>query len=319
MVFSFSKQEITRREKGSQEDLSSSNQVFLCQYIKLFALGKKNAIMLLQTCGVPQAKKQPPCGVPQAKKQPSCGVPQANNLPTACRRQKKTAYAVFFISKLGVNPLKTIVYIDGFNFYYRKLKNSDKKWLNVKAMIEKLLPDDEIVGINYYTARISGRIDADAPRRQQIYFNALKSIENLSIHYGSFSVNESRMFLVQPLDFKHHLKNPNQKIKFANVLKTEEKGSDVNLGCHLVRDGFQGKYEKAVIITNDTDLAEPMRVVKSELNLFIELLSPVDKPARTLSSICDKVTLIDDQSIADSQFEDVIVVGEKNVIKPESW
>ncbi|RRW60600.1 hypothetical protein EGJ48_22590, partial [Pantoea dispersa] len=71
MVFSFSKQEITRREKGSQEDLSSSSQVFLCQYIKLFALGKKNAIMLLQTCGVPQAKKQPPCGVPQAKKQPS--------------------------------------------------------------------------------------------------------------------------------------------------------------------------------------------------------------------------------------------------------
>ncbi|EOX3604326.1 NYN domain-containing protein, partial [Escherichia coli] len=175
------------------------------------------------------------------------------------------------------------------------------------------------IGINYYTARISGRIDSDAPRRQQIYFNALKSIDNLSIHYGTFSVNESRMFLVQPLDFKHHLKNPNQKIKFANVLKTEEKGSDVNLGCHLVRDGFQGKYEKAVIITNDTDLAEPMRVVKSELSLYIELLSPVNKPARTLSAICDKVTLISDQSIADSQFEDVIVVGEKTVTKPAQW
>ena len=251
-----------------------------------------------------------------------------NNPPVASRRQttllrravgKKTADAVFFISEMEPTPLKTIVYVDGFNFYYRKLKDSNKKWLNIKAMVEKLLPDDEIIGINYYTARISGRIDSDAPRRQQIYFNALKSIDNLSIHYGTFSVNESRMFLVQPLDFKHHLKNPNQKIKFANVLKTEEKGSDVNLGSHLVRDGFQGKYEKAVIITNDTDLAEPMRVVKSELSLYIELLSPVNKPARTLSAICDKVTLISDQSIADSQFEDVIVVGEKTVTKPAQW
>ena len=46
-------------------------------------------------------------------------------------------------------PLKTIVYVDGFNFYYRKLKDSNKKWLNIKAMVEKLLPDDEIIGINY--------------------------------------------------------------------------------------------------------------------------------------------------------------------------
>ncbi len=43
---------------------------------------------------------------------------------------KKTADAVFFISKMELTPLKTIVYVDGFNFYYRKLKDSNKKWLN---------------------------------------------------------------------------------------------------------------------------------------------------------------------------------------------
>ncbi|MGU4612540.1 hypothetical protein ACVUTU_24365, partial [Escherichia coli] len=64
---------------------------------KTFALDKKNAIMLVQTCGVPQAKKQPPCGVPQAKKQPSCGEPQANNPPTACRRKKNRRCGFFYI------------------------------------------------------------------------------------------------------------------------------------------------------------------------------------------------------------------------------
>ncbi len=31
---------------------------------------------------------------------------------------------------MELTPLKTIVYVDGFNFYYRKLKDSNKKWLN---------------------------------------------------------------------------------------------------------------------------------------------------------------------------------------------
>lgn len=186
-------------------------------------------------------------------------------------------------------------------------------------MVEKLLPDDEIIGINYYTARISGRLDEDAPRRQHLYIKALKTIENLNVHFGNFSVNDTRMALTQPLDFRHHLKNPNQRIRFATVIKTEEKGSDVNLGCHLVRDGFQGKFEKAVIITNDTDLAEPLRIISSELGLMIELLSPVEKPARTLKAIANKVTFITDHSIESSQFEERIVTDVDTILKPEQW
>ena len=34
------------------------------------------------------------------------------------------------------------------------------------------------------------------------------------------------------------------------VDKTKEKGSDVNLAAHLVRDAFQRAFEVAVLITN---------------------------------------------------------------------
>ncbi|HEX3443950.1 MAG TPA: hypothetical protein VHS80_04480 [Chthoniobacterales bacterium] len=35
---------------------------------------------------------------------------------------------------------------------------------------------------------------------------------------------------------------------------TEEKGSDVNLGVHLVRDAFKASFDEAAVLTNDTDL-----------------------------------------------------------------
>jgi hypothetical protein len=62
--------------------------------------------------------------------------------------------------------------------------------------------------------------------------------------------------------------------KFATVIKTEEKGSDVNLATHLINDGHLLRYEQAVVITNDSDLAEPIRVVRDELKLPIGILYP---------------------------------------------
>ena len=52
------------------------------------------------------------------------------------------------------------------------------------------------------------------------------SIPELSIHYGSFQVNKKWLPLTNPIG----------NIRFVEVLKTEEKGSDVNLAVHLVND-----------------------------------------------------------------------------------
>ena len=38
------------------------------------------------------------------------------------------------------NALRTRVYIDGYNLYYGCLKNSPDKWLDVRALIERILP-----------------------------------------------------------------------------------------------------------------------------------------------------------------------------------
>ena len=37
------------------------------------------------------------------------------------------------------------------------------------------------------------------------------------------------------------------------MIDTEEKGSDVNLSTYLLLGAFEGDYEQAVVISNDSD------------------------------------------------------------------
>ena len=72
----------------------------------------------------------------------------------------------------------------------------------------------------------------------------------------------------------------------VEVIKTEEKGSDVNLATHLLADAFRHDCEAAVVITNDSDLAEPIRVVRHELGLPVGVVNPGD-PRRRSRALLD--------------------------------
>src|SRR5258708_26954913 len=135
---------------------------------------------------------------------------------------------------------RTIVYIDGFNLYYRALKPLGHKWMNIAALSEAVLPaSNQITAINYYTARVSGRVDPTAPARQHAYLRALGSLPLVAVHYGNFMTEKKWAGLVQPPDFRPACTLPSGAApQVAYVWKTEEKGSDVNLGVHLVRDAF---------------------------------------------------------------------------------
>ena len=55
---------------------------------------------------------------------------------------------------------RTIVYIDGFNLYYRALKGTSNKWLDIELLSRAALPNAlQIIEVNYYTAHVSGRVD----------------------------------------------------------------------------------------------------------------------------------------------------------------
>jgi NYN domain len=217
--------------------------------------------------------------------------------------------------------MRTNVYIDGFNLYYRLLKDNPRlKWLDLKALAKGLLqPQNRIQSVRYYTARISGRFDPSAPARQQVYLDALQTIPEITIHLGNFLVSKPWAGLVHP----HQMRGgvvPQFTLPYpvvAKIWKTEEKGSDVNLASHLIRDACNGGFDVAAVLSNDTDLVEPIRIVTQELGLPVGLLAPVPKPAAGLAQVASFIRHVRVQHIQVSQFPDII--GGSSITRPALW
>ena len=63
------------------------------------------------------------------------------------------------------------------------------------------------------------------------------------------------------------------------MIRTEEKGSDVNLASYLLLDGFRSDCEATVVISNDSDLKVPIELARAELGLVVGVINP-HPPAR---------------------------------------
>jgi uncharacterized LabA/DUF88 family protein len=103
------------------------------------------------------------------------------------------------------------------------------------------------------------------------------------------------------------------------VDKTEEKGSDVNLATHLVRDACQRAFETAALITNDSDLAEPVRVVRDELNLPVGILNPHSHHSAELKRVASFLKRIRQSDLIASQFPNVVMDAKGPIHKPATW
>ena len=216
---------------------------------------------------------------------------------------------------------RTIVYIDGFNLYYRALKGTPHKWLDIAAMSRAVLPSTcTVTRVNYYTARVSGRTDPTAPARQNAYLRALSTLPDVVPHYGNFLANQKWAGLVQPPTFRPPVQLPaGAQPNVVRVWKTEEKGSDVNLGVHLVRDAFKGEFDLAAVLTNDTDLVEPIRIVTKELGLLVTLLCPQGQPATSLKNVATGVRHIAPY-VGPCQLPDPVVLPDGRLVqKPAGW
>lgn len=221
--------------------------------------------------------------------------------------------------------MDTIVYVDGFNLYYRLLKPApSRKWLNLLELARQVLsPANNVIKVRYFTARVSGQRDPTAPVHQNAYLKALGTLPEIEIHYGNFLVTKTWAGLVPPdLDPA----KPNAKPPFmpwpnvVRVYKTEEKGSDVNLGAHLLNDAFHNRFAVAAVITNDTDLVEPIRIATAEIGKTVGLLTPVPQPSASLKRHAAFCHHIRDQHLAAAQFPDP-VIGKNGVPipRPHDW
>ncbi len=215
-------------------------------------------------------------------------------------------------------PIKTIFYIDGFNFYYSAVKGTPLRWLDFSALFRRVFPKNEITLIKYFTAEVDALPgDPDQPIRQQVYWRALRTLPNFDLHLGHFRTRCKRAKVVSP--------PPNT----IEVYKTEEKGSDVNLAAHLLMDAFKGRFDCAIVVSGDSDLVTPIRMVRDELKLPVGVLNPQllsgphKRKERKSAGLKRAATFykkgIRWKQLEDSQFPDQIEDDHGSIHRPPSW
>ena len=206
---------------------------------------------------------------------------------------------------------RTNVYIDGFNLFYGALKKTPYRWLNVERLCHLLLPQNTIGEIKYFTAMVSARPDdPDQPVRQSLYLRALATLPCVSVHYGHFLTHKVWMPQVPVLG---------QPQQYVRVIKTEEKGSDVNLATHLLHDAHMDRFDVAVIITNDSDLLGPVRIVREQLGKSVGALNPHKNPSRAMLPHLDFYKPIRTGVLQAAQFSDVLIDQHGQFTKPATW
>lgn len=218
--------------------------------------------------------------------------------------------------------MRTIVYVDGFNLYFRMLHRlPSAKWLDIASLSrKKLRPSNVVTGVKYYTARVSGRIDPRAPARQQVYLDALATLPEVSVHMGTFLTSEKFAGLVKPPDFRPKASMPHPWPDVVKVIRVEEKGSDVNLASHLLLDAFQDSYDVAAVVSNDSDLVEPIRIATEVLGKPVGLLSPVSNPNPELQRVSSFIRRISASDLLACQFASPLTLPDGRMIaRPASW
>jgi uncharacterized LabA/DUF88 family protein len=226
--------------------------------------------------------------------------------------------------------MRVIFYIDGFNLYNSRLKRLRQyRWLDIFALAKALAgAENDVTKVNYYTAYVSGRIDAQAVAKQQAYLAALKTNPVIEVFSGNFVINHKWVKLVHPpLAKPDGYVWPTPYPEFVQASIPQEKGSDVKLGVHLVRDGYTDAYDVAYVLTNDTDLIEPIRIVTQEIGKLVIIVPPIlphspknPVPPTSLKNVSSDFNLIDDAMLAACQFPDQVPKGNgKTLTRPASW
>lgn len=203
---------------------------------------------------------------------------------------------------------RVIVYIDGFNLYFgMKDKGWERYlWLNLRALAGNLLkPDQRLVHTKYFTSRVSGTLrDPDKPKRQNIYLEALQTLDNLDIFYGHYLPKTVECFSCH-----------------ASWVAHEEKMTDVNIAVSLLLDAYDDAFDTAILITGDSDLTAPIKELRKRFpKKLLVVAFPPKRESVMLRKVAQASFIIGRKKLADSQFPAEVVKSDGfKLTRPSTW
>lgn len=238
-----------------------------------------------------------------------------------------------------LEPLRTRIYIDGYNFYYGCLRGTPYKWLDLLPLFENhILPsallkdgDGQIrqsallpsPSIKFFTAKIIESVarSTDSVSSQARYHTALRKLHDgrIELIEGYYAVNKMKVKVVEA----DEPNRPPRECKEVQAWKVEEKQSDVNLALQVYHDAITGQIDHAVIVTNDTDIAPALAMIRAHTQVLLGVVVPTTDHTRPPNTDLVKLVHwtrrhINSSELAACQLPRVIP-GKRPTIKPDSW
>ena len=238
-----------------------------------------------------------------------------------------------------LEPLRTRIYIDGYNFYYGCLRGTPHKWLDLLPLFENhilpsaLLKDGDghirqsallpSPSIKFFTAKIIESVarSTDSVSSQARYHTALRKLHDgrIELIEGYYAVNTMKVKVVDA----DEPNRPPRECKEVQAWKVEEKQSDVNLALQVYHDAITGQIDHAVIVTNDTDIAPALAMIRAHTQVLMGVVVPTTDHTRPPNTDLVKLAHwtrrhINSSELAACQLPRVIP-GKRPTIKPDSW
>ncbi len=204
---------------------------------------------------------------------------------------------------------KVIVYVDGYNFYYG-LRNGGQKWKRfywldmVKLFERMMLPDQELVEVNYYSA--CPLDDQQAADNQDLLFSANIINPKFKLHLGRY---KKKKFKCQNCGFKN---------------KTyEEKESDVRVATGMLVDVFTKRCDITIVVSADSDMIPSVEIIKNfapehPIHVFV----PPTQKTYALASKCDNVVWLEHYKARCAQSmlpEEIVLPNGHKLVRPDNW
>lgn len=202
-------------------------------------------------------------------------------------------------------PQRVIAYVDGYNLYHGLRAKHWKRyyWLNIPALARQLLkPSQNLVLTKYFTTVV--KQPDDKRRRQAVFLEALQTLPDINLYYGQF--------LEEPVTCR----------KCGHTYITHhEKMTDVNISVELMADAFNDRFDLALLISADSDLVGPVKMVGQ---LFpakrLIVAFPPKRASYHLQQVANVTLHISHNELSKSLFPPVVMKPDGVALhRPASW
>ena len=227
---------------------------------------------------------------------------------------------------------RTIVFIDGFNLYYSRLRGTGFKWLDVVALFRDGIvkvqdAQTAVAGVRYFTAPVKASYAAHGVASEQAQTQYHRAM--MARHPDTLQIVQGfHTFEVTALP-AHTPGVAANKSARSPVWMIEEKQTDVNLALAIYRAAMRGECEQVVVCSNDGDVEPALKLVRQDCpQVRIGLVLPLPEPApgrvrfanQRLTAQAHWVRhYIRDDELLRAQMPERVGTKKKPAVKPAHW